>query len=558
MGKILTYLDDKKRAGYVFLFLAVFLLAVKLPSIIDTDIQPWDEGMYATRVLSIQHSGDFFDQSSHSHGRFYSGSHPPLLIWAGYITGLVFGFNNVSLKLLIFLMSLAVLWMLIIIGRNIYSQRAGIIAAVIFSSNMIFNIFSKRFQFDIPYTLLILAAFYFFLKYIDTGNKKYNYYTGVVLGLCLMVKILVGFMIPMVIFFTVLVLRKKINYSVKDLIVMTAIGTLIALPWHIYMFALYGKELADYFFYYHIYERALYGVEQNTKGSGYVYHINYLLTILPYGVLVIFGALNKTVNFKKLGVKEVFMLVWFLTGFIIITLFRTKLEVYILLILVPGVIIAGKYLENLNTEKPAERLILLLALSFNIFWAVLNYTRIELGFHPDLHSFRFAAVTLSWFIVSLTLLLYYYRKNYSVSNLFLWFIVVFFAAGNLLFAFRIPYWENSFRIRDVKSEIEKSGYKNLVYVASNYRHNPQFSFYFDGIDLGWGNGRYNFKMFDTKYGTDAVRDSIEKTDDRTNIIVERDKINRAEYPETKLFIPGDFILVMKSPGYELYRKKNWK
>jgi hypothetical protein len=65
-------------------------------------------------------------------------------------------------------------------------------------------------------------------------------------------------------------------------------------------------------------------------------------------------------------------------------------------------------------------------------------------------------------------------------------------------------------------------------------------------------------MFDTKYGTDAVRDSIEKTDDRTNIIVERDKINRAEYPETKLFIPGDFILVMKSPGYELYRKKNWK
>ncbi|MCI0472061.1 MAG: hypothetical protein L0Y76_00585, partial [Ignavibacteria bacterium] len=240
------------------------------------------------------------------------------------------------------------------------------------------------------------------------------------------------------------------------------------------------------------------------------------------------------------------------------TLFRTKLEVYILLILVPGVIIAGKYLENLNSEKPAEKLLLLLALSFNIFWAVLNYTRIELGFHPDLHSFRFAAVTLSWFVVSSGLFLFYYRKNYSISNLFLWIIIVFFAAGNLLFAFRIPYWENSFRIRDVKSEIEKSGYKNLVYVASNYRHNPQFSFYFDGIDIGWENGRYNFKLLDTKYGTDSVRESLEKTDSQTNIIVERDKINRAEYPETKLFIPGDFILVMKSPGYELYRKKNWK
>jgi 4-amino-4-deoxy-L-arabinose transferase-like glycosyltransferase len=558
MRKILTYLDDEKYSGYVFLFLAVFLLAVKLPSIIGTDIQPWDEGMYATRVLSIQHSGDFLDQSSHSHGRFYSGSHPPLLIWAGYLTGLVFGFNNVSLKLLIFLMSLAVLWMLMIIGRNIYSQKAGIIAAVIFSSNMIFNIFSKRFQFDIPYTLLILCAFYLFLKYIDTGNKKYNYYAGVILGLCLMVKILVGFMIPMVIFFTILVLRKKINYSIKDLIVLTSIGTLIALPWHIYMFALYGKELADYFFYYHIYERALFGVEHNTKGSGYVYHINYLLTILPYGVLLIFGALNKTINFKKLGVKEVFLLVWFLTGFVIITLFKTKLEVYILLILVPGVIIAGRYLDNLNSVKPSEKLLLMLALSFNIFWAVLNYMRIELNYHPDIHSLTFAAITVFWFLISAAFLVYYYRKNYSISNLFLWFIMIFFFAVNLLFAFRIPNWENSFRIRDVKSEIEKSGYKNLIYVASNYRHNPQFSFYFDGIDLGWENGKYNFKLYDTKNGSDSIMSRLSMIDDKTNVLVERDKINRSEYPETDIFIPKDFILVMKSPGYELYRKKNWK
>jgi hypothetical protein len=324
------------------------------------------------------------------------------------------------------------------------------------------------------------------------------------------------------------------------------------------MFALYGKELADYFFYYHIYERALFGVEQNTKGSGYVYHINYLFTILPFGVIIIFGALNKIINFKNLGAKEVFLLVWFLTGFVIITLFKTKLEVYILLILVPGVMIAGKYLEVIDTAKPVERLLLLLALAFNIFWSVLNYMRIELGFHPDGSKIIFAVMTVMWFIVSVFLTMYYYSKSYSIQNLFLVFIVFFFFFANILFALRIPYWENSFRIRDVKSEIENSGYKNLVYVGSNYRHNPQFSFYFDGIDIGWKNGRYNFWLLDTKNGTDSVKKMLENTEMNTNVIVERDKINRGEYPETEQFIPKDFVLVMKSPGYELYRKKNWK
>lgn len=156
MTSILKYFDGEKNMKYVYLFLVIFLVLIKLHSIISTDIQPWDEGMYATRVLSVQESGDIIDQSQHSVGKFYSGSHPPLLIWIGYAVTTVFGMNNIVLKGLIFIFGLASLWLIMIIGKNVYSPRAGIIAAVIFCSNLIFNIFSKRFQFDIPYTLLIL------------------------------------------------------------------------------------------------------------------------------------------------------------------------------------------------------------------------------------------------------------------------------------------------------------------------------------------------------------------------------------------------------------------
>jgi len=539
----------------VYLFLVVFLVLIKVHSIVTTDIQPWDEGMYATRVLSIKESGDIIDQSQHSVGKFYSGSHPPLLIWLGYLFTSILGMNNVVLKGLIFVFSLAVLWLLMKIGNNVYSPRAGIIAAVIFCSNLIFNIFSKRFQFDIPYTFLILLAFLFFFKYLDTGEKKYNYYSGIVLGLCLMVKILVGFFIPMVIFIWFLLFRKKTKYELKDLIVLTAIGMAIAAPWHAYMFIKYGWEFFNYFFFYHIYERALIGVEHNTKGSGYVYYINYLFTILPFGAIILFGAFKKLINIKSLKAKEAFILIWFLIGFVIITLFKTKLEVYILLILTPGVIIACSYLELMDVISKKEKLTLLIITSFNIFWSVLNYFRVELYYPVNSSTLPVIVSSASvWFVLSCTISFLYVRNNYSISKFYYSFILFFLFFLNIFYAVQTPFWENTFKIKDVKTEIENSGYKKLIYVASNYRHNPQFSFYFDGLDLGWTNNKYDFLFLDTKNGIDSVKKILDNAGDKVNVIIEKDKINRSDYFDSKLVVDDKYKLILKSSGYELYRK----
>jgi len=528
---------------------------IKLHSIVTTDIQPWDEGMYATRVLSVQESGDIIDQSQHSVGKFYSGSHPPLLIWIGYAVTSMFGMNNITLKGIIFLFSLASLWLIMKIGSNVYSPRAGIIAAVIFCSNLIFNIFAKRFQFDIPYTFLILLSFWFFLKFLDTGESKYNYYSGIVFGLCLMIKILVGFFIPMAIFLWFILSKDKMKYSIKHLVILTAIGIAIAAPWHAYMFMKYGWEFFNYFFFYHIYERALFGVEHNTKGSGYIYHISYLLTILPFGAIILFGAYRKLISFRKLPGKELFIFIWFIIGFIIITLFKTKLEVYILLILTPGVFIAGNYLEVIDSLGLKEKGFLLIVTAFNIFWAVLNYFRIELAFPLNSGTIPVvSALSAAWFIFSAIVIFLYIKRSYSISGLFYAFILSFLLFINILYAVKIPFWENSFKITDVKSEIEKSGYKKLVYVASNYRHNPQFSFYFNGLDLGWTNTKYDFTFVDSKNGFASIKCALRNAGNDVNVIVEKDYINRSNYFDSKQVIDDSYKLILKSSGYELYRK----
>ena len=119
---------------------------------------------------------------------------------------------------------------------------------------------------------------------------------------------------------------------------------------------------------------------------------------------------------------------------------------------------------------------------------------------------------------------------------------------------QIPYWENSFKIRDVKAEIDKSGFRKLIYVASNYRHNPQFSFYFDGLDLGWTNTKYDFTFVDSKDGLDKVKSAISNSGSDVNIIIEKDKINRSDYFESGLVLNDSCKLIVKSVGYELYRK----
>jgi len=555
MINVLKYFDEKKNMKKVYLFLVVFLLLIKVHSIVTTDIQPWDEGMYATRVLSVKESGDILDQSQHSVGKFYSGSHPPLLIWVGYLFTSVFGINNVAFKGLIFIFSLGVLWLIMKIGNNVYSPRAGIVAAIIFCSNLIFNIFSKRFQFDIPYTFLFMLSFLYFFKYLDTGEKKYNYYSGIVFGLSLMIKILVGFFIPMVIFFWLVLFGKRTKYLLKDLIVLTAIGVIIAAPWHSFMFIKYGWEFFDYFFFYHIYERALIGVEHNTKGSGYIYYINYLFTIIPYGVLLLFGAYKQIMNSKRLKEKDALMLIWFLLGLLIISLFKTKLEVYIFLILAPGVFIAGNYLEQIDIISKKEKLLLLAITSLNIFWAVFNYFRVEMSY--PLNSSTMPKVIIYsaiWFVLSGISLYYFFRNDFSVSKFFYSFILFFLFFINIFYAVQIPYWENSFKITDVQKEIEKSGYRKLIYVASNYRHNPQFSFYFDGLDLGWRNSKYDFIFLDTKNGIDSVRKILDNAEEKVNVIIEKDKINRSDYFESRLVVDDKYKLILKSPGYELYRK----
>lgn len=552
-SKFDEYISNEKNFIKIIFFLVVFLCAVKLPLLITTDIQPWDEGMYATRVLSIYVNGDIIDQSQHSVGKFYSGSHPPLLIWLGYFSTRIFGINSTSLKIIPFIFSLLSIVLIMLISKRFFNTRVAFYAALIFCSNIIFNVFSKRFQFDYPFTFFFLLSFYLIVLYNDTHKIKYLILCGISFGLCLMIKILVGFYIPFTILLSMIVMKERIRITIKDILLLSVIGIIIALPWHIYMLNKYGSDFTDFFLKFHIYDRAIKGVEFNIKRSGPLYHVNYLMTIIPYSVVVFIALIKDLRHFRELSAGKIFLWLWFLSGMIILALFKTKLEVYILIPLTPGCILMAAFADEINKEPLFIKIVTLILLVFNFIWFATEAIR------PQIKDYLTGSygILIVISLIAFTIILYFtFRKAagvIDVKKLILTYIFIFFVSLNLYYLYNVPFWENNFHITDVKKHIENSGRKKLAYVATNYRANPQFSFYFKGLDLGWKNDDYEFLFLDNKNGVDSVKNVLAKLPEKEyEIIVEKEGINRAVYKDSKLFIPKDFQLKVVSPGYELY------
>ncbi|MBN8570020.1 MAG: glycosyltransferase family 39 protein [Ignavibacteria bacterium] len=555
--KFSDYLNDKRNFYKIFITLLIFLSLLKLPPIFTTDIQPWDEGMYASRVLSIEKFGDVLDQTSHSVGKYYSSTHPPLLIWIGYLASKVTGLNAITLKLVTYTFALLCLLFLMKIGTLIHSAEAGFYAAVIFSSNIIFNIFSKRFQFDIPYTFFVILSFYYFIKYLNEGEKKYIYYTAIAAGLCMLSKLLVGLLIPIVLFASYLFVKKETKFSLKDFIVVIGIALLMSAPWYIYLVVNNGSEAFDYILNFHLYQRAAVGIEQNSKATGVFYFINYILTIIPFGFLVFYSIVINIKNLKKLDWKIKFISLWFIIGFGIVTLFKTKLESYSFLFLPPACLLMADLILRFKNCTNKEKITILSLTALNILWYGSEHYRTNLKEFLSgslVHKLEVVLLILVFLIIVVFAIRIFISKI-NLTHLFVSIILITFAASNVYYLVNVPYWENGYKISRIKEIIDKEKDKPIYYIASNYRHNPQLTFYFNGVDLNWGStvSGYDFTLLDTKNGVDSVKKNLTMLNRQSFIIVEKDNINRAEYPSSELFIPANYVLINKTSGYELYK-----
>lgn len=550
----MTLTDTQKRWA-VWILLAVLCIA-KIPAMLSADIQPWDEGMYAARVNSIHINGDFLDQSEHSVAGFETATHPPLLIWIGYLTTSIFGNSAVILKHTVFVFGLLCVLLIIKLGERLYSFEAGFLSALVFSSTYLFTVYAKRFQLDIPLVFFFLLCFYFFVRYAKGDGRKFLFWAGVVFGLALMTKSLVGIFIPMILF-AYLVLKGKRDevFGFKDLVTLTIIGIIIALPWHLYMYLKHGDIFLEYLFGFHIYTRAVEGFGDTVKPSGAFYYFSILMNNIPFGMVLLYILVKDVLSFRSFDWKKIFLWTWFLTVFAVITVFVTKIDTYFLPIL-PAVciILTGWFLAK-ERRSSREIFFVLVLVAFNLFWFFTESVRGEIKLYFLNGGFQTMGI---WAAISIgvIILLYFISRKLSgkinLNKCYAYIVILFFIGMNVYFAFNISQFEDGFKLSKIKKMSYESGRSKLVYISSNYWMNPQFTYYFDGIDVG-SEGKLDYELIDLNTGIGNVKNKLDSLQTGEYvIIVDRDGINPGEEFNAEEFIPEDFKKQMKTHGYEMY------
>lgn len=550
-----NYITNHPKTSLFFLLL--LLIFFKLPAIGFDDIQPWDEGMYATRVNSIYLNGDFWDQAQHSVAGMDSGSQPPLVVWLGYFATQAFGFHDWVLKLIPFIFGLLSVIVITMLGKELFDFKTGFLSAVIFSSSALFSIYVKRFQLDIPVLFFILLSFYFVIKFLKTSEYEHTFFAGICFGLSLMTKLLVGFIVPLILFcFLFTLFFHKNNFSRKKIfigiIILSFTGLLIALPWHYHMLEKYGGNFIQYIFSFHLYQRAVEGVDDNTKPSGIFFYVNYLITLFPFTVLVFYSIYYDYKNKIQNNWKHLFLRIWFLIPLTLISFFKTKLESYAFLFLPAFTIITASFILNNHWSQKDKRNISIL-LVLNISWFLLGDAK--RGFISLMTNNKLMSLIFLFVILILVTLIS--RKSFNFhkvisNNIITAFILLFFIFNNIYLFFNPPAFENSFKLSNIKNYLDKKNVSEFIYVSPDYKYNPQLSYYFNGVDLNWNRG-YKWNLVELNENPSLAKTKLDSLKNNYDyIIVEKNYMNRGTYFGSTLFIPDGYRLLMKYHGYELW------
>jgi hypothetical protein len=274
---------------------------------------------------------------------------------------------------------------------------------------------------------------------------------------------------------------------------------------------------------------------------------------IPFGILVFYAFLKNLFELKKIEWGKIFLWIWFISGFVIISLFTTKIETYLMPFLIPACLLITLYFFQEKARNPREVFAITMLFLINLFWYLTPSVRNEIK------SYLFSGSGAIVFIAGIVLLgigVVFIAKSYSnkinFRKTYTYVVVIFFLAANIYYLFNISMFEDGFKLAEIKKLSDESGRNKLIYVSSEYEMNPQFSYYFGGIDLG-SKGDYDYRLIDLNDGLDKTKNEIQNLEDGKYIILlERDNINAGETFDANLFIPGGITLVKKTHGYEMY------
>lgn len=354
----------------LFLCLCFLFFGLSFYPLIDVD-----ETRYAIIARNMFYSGDW-NSLILNYEPFLEK--PPLYFWLVAASIKFFGgFSAVAVRVPIAILASFLTFFTYFLGKKVISAKFGMISAIVLLTSIFFLILSHIAILDVVVTVFTASAIYcaFLTNFCQDKYKKvYWFCFYLFMGLGVLAKGILAFLLPLLIIFFYNLATKNVKEMFKPLNILPGIliFLLTVLPWHVVMYMEYGNTFLREYFLVHHFARFINSVNIGRERPFWYFIPTFLIGFLPW-TLIFIGAAVK--GFKQLKAKYValagtfkvklqslldvqtseqklllFAWLYFILGFLFFSASSTKLPTYILPIFPAAALITG-YFWWKNDEK---------------------------------------------------------------------------------------------------------------------------------------------------------------------------------------------------------------
>jgi 4-amino-4-deoxy-L-arabinose transferase-like glycosyltransferase len=199
-----------KKNYILFLFILIFAVIIRIIFFIGyANCQSQDDGIYINSIDNAYRRTLVFRKDLINETLIDPSLIPTVRTMFVYPSALfvwLFGLKETSFIIYPFICSIGLISLLYFIGKNVFNERVGLIAAFLLSFFPLDVIYSTRIMPDLPYIFFMTFSIYFFL--ISEKGKKGIYYflSGLSLGVSYLIKEAVIVILPII---SIYILYKK-------------------------------------------------------------------------------------------------------------------------------------------------------------------------------------------------------------------------------------------------------------------------------------------------------------------------------------------------------------
>lgn len=253
----------------------------------------------------------------------------PLPLWTMAMSLKIFGINALAIRLPSILLSSLAIWLVFLVGRMLYAEKIGAIAALFCSINgLVIELSAGRVateHIDVFFFVLVLISVYYVLKNKISQKRYFLVVAGIFCGLAILTKWLPALIILPI--YVVLNFKNKTKRTILfDLSLIIIAAIIIALPWQLYAYNYFTKEYlwSQHFNYLHFTE----GLDGH--GQAWWYFLDKIrITVNEFIYFALILLIYYNIK-NRLRANDFIIALWIFIPLFVFSVAKTKMQGYLL------------------------------------------------------------------------------------------------------------------------------------------------------------------------------------------------------------------------------------